>query len=150
MKRTLFKRKPHKLAFKHSSPSNDIKDEIQGLLRSIAIIRDGGCVLRDYPQTGKCGGYTKDGNLILQYDHLNSRTHSISFADERLGVLVCKRHHIFYKPQYPFEYERCVIDAIGKERADLLYKVRQDRRAYKMDWKLELLRLRQLFREISD
>ena len=116
MKRTLFKRKTHKLAFKHSSPSNDIKDEIQGLLRSIAIIRDGGCVLRDYPQTGKCGGYTKDGNLILQYDHLNSRTHSISFADERLGVLVCKRHHIFYKPQYPFEYERCVIDAIGKER----------------------------------
>lgn len=139
MKRSYLKRKT---GFKHPSDINDIKDQIQELLRAIAIKRDVKCILSDYPETGKCGGYRNDGELILQYDHLNSRTHSISFADLRLGVLICKRHHIFYKKQYPAEYEKCVRDAIGEERCKLLDRVREDRRAYKMDWKLELLGLK--------
>ena len=135
--------KPSRLRVRHPSDTNYIKDEIQALCRQIALIRDEGCVLRNYPETGQCGGYRKDGELILQFDHLNSRVHSISFGDTRFGVIVCKRHHLYYKRQYPFEYERAVIDAIGPERAKLLYRVREDRTPYKADWKLIKLSLEQ-------
>lgn len=121
-----------------------IKDEIQTKLRQYAIERDGGCVFRDYPETGACGGHRKDGELILQYDHLNSRSNAISYADERLGICVCKRHHLFYKRQYPAKYEELARKVIGKERCKLLDQVRADYRTYKMDWKLELLRLNKL------
>src|SRR5665213_940960 len=33
------------------------KIRIQPLVRETAIIRDGGCVLRHYPEAGACGGY---------------------------------------------------------------------------------------------
>ena len=73
-----------------------VKDRIQAILRQIAIIRDGGCVLA--PFQGKdgiphCNGYRKDGELVLQYDHLNSRGFNVSYADARLGVIICKGHH---------------------------------------------------------
>lgn len=147
MKRTAFKRKSNtlkrtKLRMRGISETSVLKDEIQATLREIAIIRDGGCVFRKFPQTGACGGYAKNGNLILQFDHLNSRVHASSFSDPRLGICACKRHHIFYKPQYPAEYEKCAVQAIGKERAELLYKVRADRSPHKVDLKLELICLR--------
>lgn len=143
MKKSYLKRKkpwkPTKrtiLNARASNDTNDTKDRIQALCRSVAIIRDGGCVLRAYPEAGACGGYRKDGELILQYDHLNSRVHSVSFGDTRLGVLLCKRHHIFWKKQYPAQYEKLVRKIIGKERCKLLDRVRADHRPYKMDWKL--------------
>jgi hypothetical protein len=45
------------------------------------IQRDGGCVFRFYPEAGACGSRpTKDGYLILQFDHLNTRARNISFG----------------------------------------------------------------------
>lgn len=149
MKRSYFKPKPRKplkrtkLRVKGTSTTTQLRDEVQSYLRAIAIKRDKTCVMSKYPETGKCGGYRKDGELILQFDHLNSRTHASSFSDPRLGILVCQRHHIYYKRQYPFEYERCAIDEIGKKRAELLYKVRADKKAYKVDLKLALVGLKQ-------
>ena len=101
-----------------------VKEHIQALLRQIAIIRDGGCVFRNYPETGACGGYRNDGQLILQFDHLNSRTHAVSYGDSRLGICACKRHHLFYKKQYPAKYEEIARKAIGPERCVLLDTVR--------------------------
>lgn len=118
------------------------KQDIQSVCREIAIKRDGGCVLRHYPETGKCGPYKKNGELVLQYDHLNTRARNISFADTRLGVCVCQRHHIFYKPQHPAEYENIIRDVIGPERTALLDKVRADQKTYKMVWPLELTALK--------
>lgn len=114
------------------SPTAQCKKRIQSLLREIAIIRDKHCFLSNYPESGKCGGYRNDGELILQYDHLNTRTANSSYGDSRFGVLVCKKHHIYWKPQFPFEYEKCAIDFIGPKRAELLYKVRADKRSYPM------------------
>jgi len=131
--------KKTKLRKSSKSPIALCKKRIQALLRLLAIHRDGGCVMRNHPETGKCGGYTKLGNLILQFDHLNSRARNISFGELALGVTVCKRHHFYYKKQYPFEYERCAINNIGPKREKFLYKVRADKRVYKMglsDWTL--------------
>ena len=127
-----------KLRKNSKSPIAQIKKEVQALLRELAIKRDGGCVMRHYPETGECGGRKKNGDLILQFDHLSSRIRNTSW-DIVLGVCVCLRHHFYYKKQYPFEYERCAIDNIGTKRAELLYRVREDTRPYKMglsDWTL--------------
>ena len=106
------------------------------LLRSVVIARDEGCVLRNSPEAGACGGFTNDKVLILQADHLHSRVHSISFGDSRLAVCVCLRHHIFWKKQYPAEYEKIIRKIIGRKRCKLLDQVRADYKPYKMDWKL--------------
>jgi hypothetical protein len=60
---------------------------------------------------------TKDGHLILQFDHLNTRARNISFGYRRLGVGVCERHHIFWKAQDPDEYMRIARQHIGLERS---------------------------------
>ena len=135
---------------KSTHTASEAKDEIQGLLRQIVIERDGGCVLRHYREAGACGGYTKAGDLILQFDHLNSRVHSSSFGDERLGVCVCKRHHIFWKKQYPAKYEELVRRHIGKARCDLLDRVREDNhKPYKADWKLVKLGLERTLKNLK-
>ena len=60
------------------------KVRIQALLREIAIKRDGGCILRLYPDAGQCGGFApKSGHLILQAEHLNTRERNISYGDMR-------------------------------------------------------------------
>ena len=136
-------KKPRRLRMRGVSDPSILKEEIQSVLRQIAIIRDGGCVFRMFPETGKCGGYRKDGNLILQFDHLNTRAKMVSFSDPRLGICVCKRHHLYYKKQFPAQYERCAIQVIGITRALLLNKIREDRSPHKVDLKLELIALRQ-------
>ena len=125
------------------STTAELKREIQALLRLIGIARDGGCVFRDYPESGECGGYRNDGELILQFDHLHSRVHANSFSDSRLGIIACKRHHIFWKKQYPAEYEKIARQAIGKERGKILDRVREDHSPHKMDLKLEIVALKQ-------
>lgn len=131
-----------KLRLRGTSDASVLKERVQELLRAIGLIRDGGCVFRKYPETGDCGGYRKDGELIYQFDHLNSRVHAISFSDSRLGVIACLRHHFYYKKQYPAEYERCAIDNIGPKRAALLYAVRADRSPHKVDLKLAEIALK--------
>ena len=149
MKRNWLKRKT-RLKARGTSEFSVLKEEAQELLRQISIIRDGGCVFRNYPETGACGGYRKDGELILQFDHLNSRANMISFADSRLGVCSCKRHHFYYKKQYPAKYEEIARKVIGKERCELLDKVRADGRPYKVDLKLAIIGLKEELRKLQN
>jgi hypothetical protein len=110
-------RKPLKrtpLKKKSTSPTAQIKGNIQALLREIVIIRDGCCILRDLPariryfyEVPDCNGYRKDGELILQADHLITRENNATYADSRLVVCVCQGHHGWKsiagnmrKPQY--------------------------------------------------
>lgn len=137
MKRTALARKTG-LKKKSKSETALVKDAIQAELRRIAIERDGGCFLRNYPEAGAC-------DSVLQYDHLHSRVNAASFADERLGVCVCRRHHIFWKPQYPDIYMQCARDFIGPERSTILDRVQRDHRPHRKtlsDWQKELAYLR--------
>ena len=131
------------------SDTAELKREIQAILREIVIKRDKGCIMRFYPHTGACGAYTKAGNLILQAEHLNTRARMASFADTRLIICLCQRHHIYWKPQHADEYFKIVKEHIGKERAELLEKVQQDYKAHKIDLKLELLGLKKELSNLS-
>lgn len=109
------------------------KDRIQGLLRELAINRDGGCVLRKYPEAGVCGGYSpKSGKMILQAEHLNTRERNVSFGDMRNIVTLCLRHHHFFKQQYGPLYWELIEKVIGPERWAWLKKVQMDRKTYTM------------------
>lgn len=129
------------------SDSAQLKREIQAELRNLAIKRDGGCILRHYPQTGSCGAYKANGELILQAEHLHTRANMASFADSRLVVCLCQRHHIFWKPQHADEYYQIVKEHIGPERTKLLEAVQQDRKPHKVDLKLSLIALKQELRD---
>lgn len=152
LKRTAWIRKPTtplkrtRLRVAGVSDTALLKKDIQALLRQIVIKRDGGCFLRNYqsrinPQYKNCGGYRKDGELILQAEHLHSRSNASSFSDSRLVVCVCQRHHIYYKPQHSAEYNELAKEFIGKQNAELWDRVREDRTPYKVDLKLEKLSL---------
>ena len=136
------------------SPTTLIKAEIQRLLREIVMKRDGGCFLRHYRdkiehQYLNCGPTKLNGELVLQAEHLHSRTNAISFSDSRLVVCCCQRHHFYYKKQYPAQYEQFARDFIGKQRAELLDRVRTYHRPVKVDLKLEKLALEQELEKLS-
>ena len=122
---------------KHSkNPVAQCKVRIQGLCRSLAIMRDGGCVLRNRKDVPPCNGYRNDGELILQYDHLNSRVFNVSYADIRLGVILCLGHH-GWKKWNKEKYDILIREVIGKKRAELWDRVKKDKKTYRMelwDW----------------
>tara|TARA_R110000868_G_C10970396_1_gene769743 strand:+ start:12156 stop:12698 length:543 start_codon:yes stop_codon:yes gene_type:complete len=131
-----------------TSTKAELKAEIQAILRQIVIARDGGCFLRNYesevtPQYRNCGGYRNDDDLILQAEHLHSRSNANSFSDSRLVVCVCQRHHIYYKPQHSAEYNLLARKFIGEKKSLLWDKVISDRSPVKVDLKLELIVLKQ-------
>lgn len=137
-----------KLRSSGKSPSTLLKNEIQAVLRQIVILRDGGCFLRHYkdkitPQYRECGPRKNDGELILQGEHLHSRSNASSFSDPRLIVCCCQRHHIYYKPQYSAEYNELARHFIGQKNAKLWDMVREDRTPHKTDLVLELVALKQ-------
>ncbi len=154
LKRTPFKRKATKpmrrtrLHVVGHSTTSENKKEIQRLLREIVIKRDGGCFLRNFqneitPKYINCGGLRKDGGLILQAEHLHTRSNANSFSDSRLVVCCCQRHHIYYKPQHSDEYNGLAKKFIGAERTELWDRVKNDHKPYKVDLKLEILALEQ-------
>jgi hypothetical protein len=96
MKRSAPPQRRTSLKQKSGSDTAQIKERIQALLRAAVIQRDGGCIFRDYSEAGACGGYRKDGELVLRADHLNTRARNISYGDVRLAVCACQRHHIFW------------------------------------------------------
>lgn len=149
MKRSGWIQRKTPIRRKSSSPSALMKDRIQELLRGIVILRDGGCILRHYGETGQCGGYRNDGELILQAEHLHTRANAASFADTRLVVCLCKRHHIFWKKQFPDQYYRIVKTHIGPERTKLLEAVQNDYSTHKVDLALEIVALQQELKELS-
>ena len=131
-----------RLKKKSDSPTAKCKERIQALCRAIGIKRDGGCILNPYQgQDGipQCNGYRKDGELILQYDHLNSRAHNVSYADTRLGVILCKGHHGWksFTDNNKKKYDILVRTIIGPDRTALWDKVEKDTKTYPMglfDW----------------
>ena len=144
-----------KLRVKGTSTTAQLKDDIQATLREIVILRDGGCWLRNYkervtPQYRECGGWRKDGGLILQAEHLHSRSNANSFSDSRLVVCCCQRHHIYYKPQFSDEYNALAREFIGEENARLWDRVRDDRSPHKQDLQLELLVLKQELKKLQE
>ena len=72
------------LAQKSSSDTALIKDEIQDLLREGAIKRDGGCILRHYPETGECGGYRNDGEVSISRHLRDILSSPIMINNERI------------------------------------------------------------------
>lgn len=130
------------------SDASELKREIQALLREGVMIRDGGCFLRFFdeeitPQYRSCGPTKANGDMVLQAEHLHSRSNMSSFADLRLVVCCCQRHHIFYKPQHSAEYNSFARKFIGPERAKLWDRVAADHRPYKVDLKLAKIALEQ-------
>src|SRR5438477_3758505 len=81
MKRSAPLQRRTPLKQRSDSETAQIKERIQALLRAAVIQRDGGCIFRHYSETEACGGYRKDGELILQADHLNTRARNISYGD---------------------------------------------------------------------
>lgn len=143
LKRTPLKTKT-KLKAKGSSEASVIKERIQDTLRLIVMLRDGGCVLRDEPRVPECNGYRKDGELILQADHLITRANSATYADSRLVVCVCKGHH-GWKKWNAKQYDAAVEKILPPERVLLWQKCEQERwkaqRTGLYDWKLYLIAL---------
>ena len=133
---------------KSKSDLSQCKDRIQALLREIGLIRDGGCVLRYHPQAGECGGFRNDGELILQAEHLNTRAANVSYGDMRNIVILCKRHHFYFKQQYSRIYWDLIKKIIGPERSAWLDKVENDRGGHHMilyDWlKIEMFLTQEL------
>ena len=150
MKRSYFKRKEYKpmkrtrLRVAGTSTTAELKREIQETLRQIAIKRDKVCVLSKCPQAGECGKErNKNDEPILQAEHLNSRSNTATFGDMRNIVLLCKYHHIFWKPKNSQLYWELIEAIIGNERWEWYQRVRDDKRAYKVDLKLTLIALKQ-------
>lgn len=147
--------KRSKLRVVGHSTTTELKDEIQSVLRQICLLRDKVCVLSHYkneinPQYRECGGWKKDGTLIYQAEHLLSRERAVGFTDISLIVLLCLRHHFYYKKQYPDEYYRIVRRYIGKENSNLLTRVQEDFTPYKTDLKLELIALKQELKKLQN
>jgi hypothetical protein len=120
------------------SPSAVAKRNIQDLLRELAILRDGGCVLRHYPEAGACSGYRQDGELILQAEHLVTRSNSVSYGDMRNIVCLCRHHHGHWKPEHSLRYWQLIERHIGPERWAWLQRVLDDHKTYPFrvgDWK---------------
>lgn len=151
LKRTPFSVKPEsfkplrrtRIRAAGKSDTATVKREIQEILREGAIRRDGGCVLRHYPAAGSCGGYRKDGQLILQAEHLITRSNSATFADMRNIVCLCAHHHGNFKPQYSRIYWELMMGHLGEDRWAWLARAEADKSPHKVDMVLAKLALRQ-------
>lgn len=125
------------------------KEAIQAVARAIVIKRDGGCIFRNYPGH-TCSGFTKNGQLILQADHLITRSNSGTFDDTRLIVCVCKGIHGWKSVGANLrktQYDEMTKTLLPKERVELWERAEKDswrpvhRGTY--DWNLSLAALKQ-------
>lgn len=129
-----------KLLQKGKSTTSKIKEQIQAQLRRRVIARDGGCVLRNHPEAGLCGGYKSDGELILQAEHLNGRANSVSYAELDNVICLCQYHHIFFKKQNNALYWVLVRRHLGDRWANV-EKFITDKSPHRMtahDWRVAL------------
>jgi hypothetical protein len=137
MKRSYLKRKS-------KSETALLKDEIQATVRKIVIKRDGGCILRDIRH---CNGLPDTPGVVLQADHLISRSHAGTFADPRLIVCVCRSCHGWKSLGSNLrkaEYDRLVRTILPPDRVALWDRAEQNSwKPSKVDWKLELIALKQ-------
>lgn len=131
-----------KLKMRSDSDTSLLKERIQDTLRLLVMLRDGGCILRNVYGIPGCNGHKKNGELVLQADHLITRANSATYADSRLVVCVCKGHH-GWKKYHENQYNEVVKKVIEPERVLLWEKCEAERwRATPMgayDWKLSLI-----------
>jgi hypothetical protein len=139
------------LAKKGTSDTALIKDEIQHWVGAIVIKRDGGCIARKEPWH-TCSGYRKDGELIYQADHLETRANCATYADTRLIVCICKGLHGWKKWNEP-RYNELIRPLIGPERCVLWDKFHAARykptRTTLYDWELALAALKQEYKTMA-
>lgn len=138
-----------KLKLVGDSDTATLKKEIQRLVREIVIKRDGGCVFRKI-KGHRCNGFRNDGKLILQADHLISRSNSATFGDTRLIVCICKGAHGWKSVGSNLrknEYDALLKSILPKERVKLWEKCEKEswkpKRTGSYDWKLQILALNQ-------
>lgn len=145
MKRSGYIKRYTKVKVKSHSATAGIKDDIQDMVRAIVIKRDGGCIFRADTNSPHCGGWRKDGELILQADHLETRANAATYADTRLIVCVCKGHH-GWKKWNEGRYNEIVRSLIEPYRVALWDKAHaaryQPHRKYTYDWRMELAALK--------
>src|ERR1700733_7732113 len=93
-----------------------------------------------------CNGFTQDGRLIFQADHLITRANSATYADTRLIVCLCKGHH-GWKKWHEREYNVLVRTLLSPERVKLWDDCERDswkpHRVSVYDWQLEEAALKQ-------
>lgn len=151
------KRKTETLAQKawkevKAQSASAIKKEIQALLREIVILRDGGCIFRNYPEAGKCGGWRSDGELILQADHISSRGNSTTYALTDNVVCICRNHHTFWKRKNPAEWTDITRKHIGVERFDRMISLGKEKARHSYttyDWGKIALGLKDDLKKLS-
>lgn len=157
MKRSGFQLKPRikrnrKLRVVGKSTTSQIKQDIQDLLRELVIKRDGGCVLEGV--IGNCNGYDRNGELVLQADHLIERSNSATYADSRLVVCVCKGHHGWkhFRKSNHDHYNSLIKGIIGPERVKLWERCEAEnwrpKRTDGLDWLLQKVALQDEIRKL--
>jgi len=114
----------------------ELKRDIQAIIREMAIIIDGGCFLRHYPEAGQCSGFRKDGELILQAEHLITRGNTATFGDMRNIVCICRHHHGHFKPEQGMLYWELVRRYVGEKRWKWIQLAEADKSPHKVDLKL--------------
>lgn len=133
------------------STTADLKADIQATLREIGLLRDKGCILRHFPESGPCGGRRKsDDALIFQWEHFVTRANSATFADTRNGAILCRNHHMYFKPQHGSLYWDLIRRHVGEERWKWIERVRDDWTPHKVDLKMELIALKQELKKYQD
>ena len=75
--------------------------------------RDGRCII--------CGS-----TQYLQGAHIFSRQYRVLRWHPTNGVILCRRHHIFWQPNHPVEFYWAVEKKVGKKKLKELYKKLQN------------------------
>jgi hypothetical protein len=140
------------------TPSAQAKVRIQALLREIGIARQKGiCFFAGKEVNGRiheCSGWRNDGELVLQYDHLNPREKNVSFADSRLGLVICKGIHGWksFSDANKKIYDDAARKYISPAQRKLWRRVENDHKNYPMgawEWTKCEMALTQELKEIA-
>lgn len=139
-------RRGQKLRIVGKSDTATLKKEIQAVLREIVMLRDRGCILRGERD---CGGELDAKGVVLQADHIITRSNSATYADSRLVCCVCKRCHAWksLSTRGKTEYDALLKIILPEDRVKLWEACEADswkpKRTTSMDWALALVSLKQ-------
>ena len=145
-KRAKMPSRKHRIPKQGKSPISVVKRAIQAKLRENAIVRDKTCVISQHPEDvpenwKECGKYRKDGQLIVQAEHLCGRSQSACYADMDNIVLLCMRHHFYFKTQRAPIYWDIIRKHVGEERWAKVKAWEKDTSVHRFsaeDWRTKL------------
>ena len=140
--------------------SAKLKVEIQALLRQIALKRqDGLCFFLGKAIGGRRHAYctsnlTKDGHIVMQYDHLLSRAKNVSFANPDLGVAICQGLHGWKSVSDGNKklYDIAAKKYVGARIRKLWKRCEDDGGTYPMgawEWSKEIIWLKTVLKELA-